>query len=106
MHTDHARVSVVIAVHHTLAHQRITDRRVHKIRKRPHFLVCLGDHRAAAHIDKRLFRVLQKAYRLRQFFLSIAEKIVCCRFHRRIDAFCRNSFRIILQSGIQNCEGT
>ncbi len=97
MHTDHSRVPFIISVDNAFSHQGIADRCVQKICKFPHFPVSLGDHCAAAHINKGFFRILQKLYSLGKFLL----RIPCCRFGLRrlffliIAAVCRHIFRDI-----------
>ncbi len=94
VHTDHARVSLVMAVHNALPHQRIAHRRIRQFCKGSHFLIGLGDDCAAAHIDKRLLGILQKAHRLCERFLCITTRLL--RPFRRLflifTSICRHIF--------------
>ena len=78
MHTDHARIQLVLAVKSPLAHQGIADRRINLFRKGPHFFTGAGQNGAAAQVNIGTFRFPDQIH---------------CRFHVFLRIFlCRGKF--------------
>ena len=88
MHPDHARITVAPAVKSAFAHQRITDRCVHKFRQTGHLLKGVRNDGSAAHIEVGPLCRPDVLRRLLQLLLSIGggpADLLACR-HRSVFA--------------------
>ena len=66
VHSQHTRVERIITRKCTLSHQRVTDRRLKLMRQLPHLFGRTGNHRAAAHEQIGLLRLIDHIRRCRK----------------------------------------